>query len=161
MQVTYFLNGPISNLLFYCQIILYWEKVTSYEKFSHNLTLEVQICLENFSVLMLQMEVSKCWKMLEFQKIPIKMKNSETFYEAQTASCLREIIQPSPNPQPTSHQIKSYYVFGAKIFLRRYTDMYRHLLSKCFKNAVLWCQEMVQPKCFFWHQTETYLLENL
>ena len=42
-QVTYFLNGPIFNLLFFCHIVLYWEKVTSYEKFSHNLTLEVQI----------------------------------------------------------------------------------------------------------------------
>ena len=24
---------PMSNLLFYCHVILYWEKVTSYEKF--------------------------------------------------------------------------------------------------------------------------------
>ena len=43
MQVTYFLNGPLFNLLFYCHIILYWEKVTFYEKFSHILTLEVQV----------------------------------------------------------------------------------------------------------------------
>ena len=42
-QVTCFLNGPISNLLFFCHIDLYWEKVTSYGKFSQNLTLEVQI----------------------------------------------------------------------------------------------------------------------
>ena len=41
-QVTYFLNGPMLNLLFFI-IVLYWEKVTSYEEFSHNLTLEVQI----------------------------------------------------------------------------------------------------------------------
>ena len=43
MQVTYFLNGPMFNLLFYRQIILYWKKVTSYEKFSHKRRLEVQI----------------------------------------------------------------------------------------------------------------------
>ena len=43
MQLAYFLNGPMFNLLFYCHIILYWEKVTSFEKFSQNLTLEVQI----------------------------------------------------------------------------------------------------------------------
>ena len=30
MQVTYFLNGPMFNLLFCCHIVLYWEKVTSY-----------------------------------------------------------------------------------------------------------------------------------
>ena len=45
MQVTYFLNSPMFNLLFYCHVILYWEKVTSYEKFSHNLILEGQILL--------------------------------------------------------------------------------------------------------------------
>ena len=39
------------NLLFYCHIILQREKVTSYEKFNHNLTSEVQIV----------------WKILAFQ----------------------------------------------------------------------------------------------
>ena len=43
MQVTYFLNEPTGNLLFYCHIILYREKVTSKEKFSRNVTIEVQI----------------------------------------------------------------------------------------------------------------------
>ena len=32
------------------------------------------------------MKVSKCWKIVEFQKISIEMKNCKTFYEAQTAS---------------------------------------------------------------------------
>ena len=40
MHVTYVLNGHMLNLLFY---ILYWQKVTSFEKYSHTLTLEVQI----------------------------------------------------------------------------------------------------------------------
>ena len=35
------------------------------------------------------------------------------------------------------------------------------MLSKCINKAVLKRQEMVQCKCFFWHQTETCLLENL
>ena len=45
MQVAYFLDGPMFNLLFFCHIVSYWEKVTviSYEKYSYNLTLEVQI----------------------------------------------------------------------------------------------------------------------
>ena len=42
IQVTYFLNGPMSNLFFDFDIVLYQEKVT-YEKFSHNLILEIQI----------------------------------------------------------------------------------------------------------------------
>ena len=36
-------NGPMINLLFHCHIILFLEKVTFYEKFSHSLTLETQI----------------------------------------------------------------------------------------------------------------------
>ena len=93
-------------------------------------------------------------------RFSIKMKNCKTLYEVQTASHLKEIFQ-SPPPQPTPHQIKSYYVSGTKILLRRYTEIYRHLLSKYFKDAVLGRQEMMQCKCYFLHQTETCLLENL
>ena len=99
------------------------------------------------------MEVSKCLKMLEFQKNSIKMKNCKTFYETQTASYLKEIIQP---PQPTLPSDKILLCFW-KILIRRYTEIYRHLLSKCFNNAVLWRQEMMLPKCFFWNQTETFV----
>ena len=83
----------------------------------------------------------------------------KTLYETQTVSLLKEIIQPPPPTLP--HQIKPYYVFGTKIFLRRYTEINRHVLSKCFKNAALGLQEMVKCKCFFWQQTETCVLENL
>ena len=65
------------------------------------------------------------------------------------------------SPHPTPYQRKAYYVSGTKIFLRRYIEIYRHLLSKCFKNAVLGRQEMGQCKCFFWHQTESCLVEHL
>ena len=41
MQETYLFNDPMFNLLFLCHIVLYREKVTSCEKFSHNLTLEI------------------------------------------------------------------------------------------------------------------------
>ena len=75
------------------------------------------------------------------------MKNSKTLYQFQTASCLKDIIQSPPHPSP--HQIKSYYVFRTKLFLRSYTEIYRHLHLKCFKNAVLGRQEMMQCKCFF------------
>ena len=33
-----FNNGPMFNLLFYCHIILYWEKVSFHKKFSHNIS---------------------------------------------------------------------------------------------------------------------------
>ena len=110
---------------------------------------------------MLQIEVSKGWKIVEFQKDLIKMKNCKTFYEARTARrpkgiCVRditkEIIQPFPD---------SLLIFGIKIFLRRNAEIHKYLLSKSFKNTVLGRQEMLQCKCFFWHQTETCFLENL
>ena len=68
MQVTYVLNGFMVRLLIYCQIIIYWEKVTCSEKFSHNLTLEVQIVWK-------MMKVSKYWKIVEFPKISSMTKN--------------------------------------------------------------------------------------
>ena len=45
---------------------------------------------------MLRMEVSKCWKIVEFPKISIKIKNCKAFYEVQTLGDLKEIIQPPP-----------------------------------------------------------------
>ena len=95
-------------------------------------------------------------KKSEFSKIWIKMKNRKTFYEIHIASCLKQIIQSPHSPQ---HKILLH--LWRKIFSWRYTEIYRHLFSKCFKKAVLAHPEMVQCKCFFWHQTETCLLETL
>ena len=72
------------------------------------------------------MEVSKCWKIVEFPKNSVKMKKCKAFYKAQTA---RQI-------------------------LHRYTELCRHFLSKCFENTVLGRLEMVQ--CFSWHQPGVY-----
>ena len=90
------------------------------------------------------MEESKYWKIVALQKTSIKMKNCKICYEAQTVTFMKKIIQSPANPKPTPHQIKSYYVFGIKILIWRYTEIYRHLRSKCFKNAVLVGQKMVQ-----------------
>ena len=79
---------------------------------------------------------------IKMLKISINMKNFKTFCKTQTASHFKEVTQ----------QIKAYYVSGTKIFSRRYAEIYRHLHSKCFKNAVLGRLEMVQCQCFFWHQ---------
>ena len=92
------------------------------------------------------MKVLKYWKIVEFQKISIKVKNCKTFYETQTASPLKEIIQPPPTPIPP---YKILLGLWNKIFLERYTEIYRHLISQCFKKVVLGRQEMMQCKCFF------------
>ena len=90
IQVSYFMNVLILNLLFYCHIILFLEKLASYEKFSH---LWSSNCLKNFNVSILLMEVSKWWKIAEIPKISIKIKNFKTLYETQRAGRLKEIIQ--------------------------------------------------------------------
>ena len=125
-QSTYFLNGPTFNLLFYCNIISYWEKVTSYEKFSQNLTLE---------------EVSKCWKIVEFTKISVKMKNCKTFYKAQKSSRLNKIIQLLPNPL---HQINLATSFLTEIYRNKRTFAFKVLQECSFVR-----QETVKCKCFF------------
>ena len=117
----------------------------------------VSNCLEHFSASILLLKVSKYWKIVELRKISINLKNCKSFHETQTASRFKKIIQPLPTPYTST----SGHVFVANIFSGRFTEIYKHLLSKCFKKVVLGRQEMVQCKCFFWHQTETCLLENL
>ena len=97
------------------------------------------------------MKVSKYWKIAEFPKKSIEMNHRKTFYKAQTASHLRKFFS---LPQPIYHQIESYYLFETKIFLGRYTEIYRYLLTKFSKKVALGSQEMVQCKSFFWDQTE-------
>ena len=36
---------------------------------------------------------------------------------------------------PSHRSIRSYYFSGTRNLLRRYTEIYRHLPSKCFKNC--------------------------
>ena len=61
-------------------------------------------------------------------------------------AALRKLFSLPPNHP---HHIKSYFVSGTKLFLRRYTEIYRYLLSKRFKNPVLGCQEIVHCNFFF------------
>ena len=75
-----------------------------------------------------------------------KTKNCKIFYESQTGNPIRKLFSLPPN---LNQQINSYFVSGTKIFLRRYTEIYRHFLSKCFKNEFLGRREIVQRKCFF------------
>ena len=86
------------------------------------------------------------------------MKNCKTFYETQTASNLQEMIHSSPRSLPSD---KTLLHLWNKHFL---TEIYRNIQTFAFKvlqECSSWGgQEMVQCKCFFWHETETLLLEN-
>ena len=124
IQVTYFLHGPIFNLLFDYHIILYWKNVTYYEKFSHNLTFEGQIVWK-ISVFQYLMKVSKYWQIAEFPKISIEIKNRKTFYKAQTASHLRKFFSLSPPTHLSPHipPDKVLLRLSKKNFIGRYTEI--------------------------------------
>ena len=93
-------------------------------------------------------------KQLNFQKFQLKYKivkhlrdlNSEPPYGNHSAST-----------QTTLLYIKFYYVSGTKYLLRRYTEIYRHLLSKSLKNAVLGRQEMCSAKNVFSDTKQKYV----
>ena len=90
-------------------------------------------------------------KIAEFSNISIQMKKCKTFCKTQIPNRLKNFIQsPPPIPPPLLlHEIKHYYVSKTKFSWRRYIEIYRYLLSKYFKNAVLGCQEMMQCKYSF------------
>ena len=55
---------------------------------------------QRFNVIAIDRSI-KMLKIVEFSKTSIKTKNYKIFYKPQTASPLKEIIQPSPIPPPT------------------------------------------------------------
>ena len=74
------------------------------------------------------MEVSKRWKMVEFSKIWIKMKNCKTFCEDQTAIRVKEIIKPLYHPSPEPEKI--LLRLWNRYFL---TEIYRYIQTFAFK----------------------------
>ena len=115
MQATYFLNGSMFDLLFYRHIILYWEKVTTYEKFSHNLTFEVQVFWKISAL------YNYCWKYRNTEKY---LKNCKTFYETQSARKLFSLSPPHIPPDKILLRLCS------KHFLR---EIYRNIQTFAFK----------------------------
>ena len=75
------------------------------------------------------------------------MKNCETFYEAQTASCLKEIIRPPPNPQlspphdsPPTHPTHTH-THTHKILLRLWN---KHFLTEIYRNIQTFVFKVLQ-----------------
>ena len=90
------------------------------------------------------MEVSKCWKIVEFTKISVKMLNCKTFYETQKTSRLNKIIQPPPNPPPPPSSDKILLRFHLRIYRNKRTFAFK-VLQECSFGR----QETVECKCFF------------
>ena len=128
---------PMVNLQLYYHIILYWEKVNPCEKFSHSLSLEVQIV----------------WKISAFQCYWWKYRNVEKQLNSQTFQLKWWILKHFTRSKHRVNLRKSFTLPSdkswTKIFIRWHTGIYRYLLSKCFENAVLGRLEMVNCKWFF------------
>ena len=136
----------------------YRQKVTSYEKFSHNLTFEAQIVYVVSAFLYYWWKYWNTEKLLNFKKFQLKWKIVKHFMRPKQQGPLRKLFSLHQPPIPS---YKILLGLLNKIFLERYTEIYRYLLSKCFKKVVLGRQEMMQCKCFFWHQTETWWNINI
>ena len=67
MEVTHFLNDPMFNLLFYCHIILNWEKVTSYKNWGTLLSLKSKLSgkFQGFNAIDGKL---RCWKIVTRSK---------------------------------------------------------------------------------------------
>ena len=149
MQVTYFLTGPMFNLLFYCHIISYWEKVPPYEKSKVQfipLKSKLSGKFQRFNAIDASIEMLK--NSCVFQ---LKWKNAKHFTRLKQRAALSRLIS---------------FIFlpRDKTFLQRYT-VYRNIQTFGFK-VLQECSSWASRKCavqisFFWPQTETWLLENL
>ena len=73
------------------------------------------------------MQVSKCWEIVEFPKISIKMKNCKTSYKVHTASLLRKLFSLVPTHPPSDIIILRLW---NKNFL---TEIYRNMQTFAFK----------------------------
>ena len=114
--------------------------------------------LENFRISMLLIEVSKCWKIVEFSKISIQMKHLKTLNGTQTTSRLKKLPSPPPPPPPTPD--KSLLCLSKK----KFTEIYRNILAFIFQvlpEWSSWTSRNGAVQMFFWQKPETCLLENL
>ena len=73
------------------------------------------------------MQVSKCWEIVEFPKISIKMKNCKTSYKVHTASLLRKLFSLVPTHPPSDIILLRLW---NKNFL---TEIYRNMQTFAFK----------------------------
>ena len=113
MQVTYLLNATMVNLLLYCHIILYREKITCYEKCSNDLTLELQIVSKISAFQCYRWKHRNAEKWSNFQKFKLKWKILKHFVRPKQWAASKRLFSPAPD--------KNFLLSGTKIFLRRYT----------------------------------------
>ena len=86
--------------------------------------------------------VSRCWKINEFPKLPIKRNNSKAFCETQTASRLKEVIQ---QIKPD----KSLLLLWNKNFLRKIYGNILIIAFKVLQECISWASRNDAAPVFF------------
>ena len=129
-------NGHVFNLLFYCHIILFWEKVISYEELNHNFALEVLSGkFQHFIAIDGSIEMLKTsWVSRKFQ---FKWKIKKEVQVPQTGSTPKEIILPPPPLIPldkiSSLEEKLSFTENIQTCTKIYRKIYRNIQTFAFK----------------------------
>ena len=110
MQTAHFFsNGPMFNLSFYYHSFLYWEKVTSYEKYNHKWKLYGKF--QRFNAIDRSIKMLKNgWISKKFQ---LERKIVKHFPRVKQRVALKKLF--SHSTTPSINQIKSYYASLTKI----------------------------------------------
>ena len=87
------------------------------------------------------MELSKCWKIVEFPKISTKIKKIKIFYEAQTASRLKKLLSPLTD--------KDFLRLWNKIFLREIIQEYTDICFQVLRECSSWASRNGAVQMFF------------
>ena len=112
-------------------LFLYWEKVT-----------------------ILSLKSKLFGKFSAFQCYWWKYQNAKKQFKYKKFQLKWEILKDFTMPKQQQASLRKSFSLPpgkswTKVSLRRYAGIYRHLLPKCFENAVHGRVEMMQWKCFF------------
>ena len=88
------------------------------------------------------------WEMLEFECYWWKYQNSEILLNFQNFQLKWKILKHFTRPKQRAAFRKLFSPPPDKIYIRRCTGIYRHLLFQCFANAVSRFLEMMKCKFF-------------
>ena len=89
--------------------------------------------------------LKKCWV------FKLKWKSVKHFMRPKQRPVLRKLFSLVSIHSPPDKIL--LYLWNKNFLTQIYRNIYGHLLSKCFKNAVIERPETVPCKCFFGHQT--------
>ena len=86
---------------------------------------------------------SKCWKIVAFPK----WKIVKHFTRPKQQAALKKLFSLPPSQPLLTHQVKSYFFFGIKFFLPRYTE--QPFAFKVIQECISWASRKGAVQIFF------------